>query len=430
MGMTFRRPHADPTAPSVVDDTASGAVLAPMRPLVVPDSGRRRIAEPSHRARVKTAFLIRSLEFGGSERQLVLLATALHERGHDVLVIVFYPGGPLEAELRHAGVTVRSLGKAGRWDVLGFLLRLGRIVREARPDVLHGYLDVANVAAVVMRPFARTIKVVWGVRASKLDVTRYDWLTRASELIARSLSRYAHLVIANSRAGCAYALSLGYPQHALRVIPNGIDTRRFAPDREAGQRVRDEWNVAPEETLIGVVGRLDPMKDHPTFLGAAARLLKQHASLRFVCVGNGDARYRAEMVALAQRLGLGERLIFASGRPDMPAVFNALDVLCSSSAFGEGFSNVIGEAMACGIPCVVTDVGDSAWLVGRPDLVAPPGDAGTLAERLGELLDGGDEQLARVGREARERVLEQFSVANLVDATERAIRGLVEVNAP
>ena len=394
-----------------------------------PTAERRWIGKPPRRASVKTAFLIRSLDFGGAERQLVLLATALRGRGHDVLVVVFYPGGPLEAELRHAGVAIRSLDKAGRWDVLGFLSRLRHIVREERPDVLHGYLDVANAVAVAMRPFAPDLKVVWGVRASKLDATRYDWLTRASALVARVLSRYAHLVISNSRAGLAHALSLGYLPRTLWVIPNGIDTQRFAPDRELGRRVRDEWNVRPDETLIGLVGRVDPMKDHPTFLAAASRLLTRRTDLRFVCVGNGGARYRSEMIALAERLGLAERLIWVNGRPDMPAVFNALDVMCSSSAFGEGFSNVIGEAMACGIPCVVTDVGDSAWLVGRRDLVAPPRDARVLAERLSELVDGGDARLAHIGREARQRVIEHFSVANLVDATEGALLGLVEVTA-
>jgi len=384
----------------------------------------------SARSPGKIVFLARSLDRGGAERQLVALATALHRRGHAVLVIVFYPGTPLEAELTDAGVRVRSLDKSGRWDMLGFLRRLYQVLREERPEVLHGYLDIPNVSAVLMRPLVPRLRVVWGVRASNMDLSRYDWLARAFDPIVRSLSRYAHLIIANSRAGSAYVASRGYPPSTIVVIPNGIDADRFHPDRASGRRVRREWNVAPDEKLVGLVGRIDPMKDHPTFLSAAARVAAVRGDVRFACVGDGDPRYRHELTRLADGLGLTHRLIWAGTRADMPAVFNALDVACSSSLYGEGFPNVIGEAMACGVPCVVTDVGDSAWILDHPPLVSPPGDPDAFAQRLNLLLDGGEAYAARVGAEGRQRILSHFSVARLVTATEDAICGLLMDGAP
>src|SRR5688572_8078711 len=266
----------------------------------------------------------------------------------------FTPNGPLEADLRAAGVRVRSLDKRGRWDVTAFLTRLLSVIREERLEVLHGYLGVPNIVASVMRPALPRIKVVWGERASKMDLSHYDWLSRASSRLARTLSRFPDLIIVNSRAGFEHAVRSGYPRDHVVVIPNGIDTQRFAPDPVAGRRLRQEWHVGDDERLIGLVGRLDPVKDHRTFLTAAATLMTQHKNLRFACVGDGDQRYSRAMRDTARELGLGESITWAGARSDMTAVYNALDIACSSSE-SEGFPNVVGEAMACGIPCVVTD---------------------------------------------------------------------------
>src|SRR5687768_6648178 len=143
--------------------------------------------------RMSIGFLVRSLGYGGAERQLVTLAAAFHARGHRVLVMAFYPNGPLEADLRAAGVRVRSLDKRGRWDVTAFLTRLHAVIREERLEVLHGYLGVPNIVASVMRPALPRIKVVWGERASKMDLSHYDWLSRASSRLARTLSRFPDL---------------------------------------------------------------------------------------------------------------------------------------------------------------------------------------------------------------------------------------------
>ena len=150
----------------------------------------------------------------------------------------------------------------------------------------------------------------------------------------------------------------------MAVIPNGIDTSRFREMPGSGARLRALWGVRDDQILIGLVGRLDYMKDHPTFLRAAAKLTHHNDSVRFVCVGGGPISYAAQLKDLSSELGLHDRIVWAGDQDDMPSVYSALDLLVSSSS-GEGFSNVIGEAMACGVPCVVTDVGDSALIVGE-----------------------------------------------------------------
>jgi glycosyltransferase involved in cell wall biosynthesis len=362
-------------------------------------------------------FLIRSLNYGGSEGQLVALARELHERRHRVVVVVFYPGGPLEKELREAGVAVRGLDKRGRWDLAGFLLRLVRLLHEEKPDVLHGYLGSPNILTVLLKPIFPRTRMVWGVRASNMDLDRYDWLARLHYKVERRLSRFADLIVVNSRAGLNHAIANGFPKNKMVVVPNGLDTKRFSPDPEARRRVRAEWGVAESEELIGLVGRLDPMKDHPTFLRAAALLVRERGNVRFVCVGDGPADYRRELHALGEGLGLAQRLIWAGARGDMPAVYNALDIATSAS-YGEGFPNVVGEAMACGVPCVATDVGDSASIVGETGVVVPPKNPEALA--TGWKISLGRDR-SEMALKARLRVEENFSVERLVERTEKAI---------
>jgi glycosyltransferase involved in cell wall biosynthesis len=366
---------------------------------------------------LKVLFLIRSLNYGGAERQLVLLARGLSQRGHDVAVALFYSGGPLEKDLREAGVRIRPLYKGGRWDTIGFLFRLTQVVREEWPGVLHSYLWGANLMTAFLKPLFPTIKIVWGVRNSVMDFSRYDWLSKLTFKVTCWLSRFPDAIILNSYAGRDYHLSLGYPAEKSVVIPNGIDTERFRPDPAVRNRIRQEWRVNEEDKLIGLVGRLDPMKDHAVFLEAASLLVKEREHLRFVCVGDGPDDYRTRLRTVAKDLQLEDRLLWVGNRKDMPAVYNALDIGISSSAYGEGISNVIGEAMACGVPYVVTDVGDSAWVVGDTGKVVPPQDSVALKNAIVSLLDHTPQSPSQI----RLRITERLSVAALIQNTERIL---------
>ena len=330
--------------------------------------------------RLKIMLLARSLDIGGTERQLVTLAKGLQQQGHDVTVAVFYVGGPLERELHESGIPVFDLRKSSRWDVLPFFIRLVRVVWKAKPRVIYGFLGTPNILTAFLKPFFPKIRMVWGVRASNMDLNRYDWLTRLSYSIECRLSRFADLIICNSRAGLEYAAAHGFPKAKMTVIPNGVDTERFKPVAVARERVRAEWGIREKEILIGLVARIDPMKDHPTFLRAAAMLAQERPDIRFVCVGDGSEPYKSESRQLANELGLDGRLIWAGARHDMPAIYNALDIASSPSSFGEGFSNTITEAMACGVPCVVTDVGDSVLIAGGTGVVVPPARPDALCE--------------------------------------------------
>ncbi len=374
---------------------------------------------------MKVLFLLRALDHGGTQRQVVTLATALVATGHAVLIVSFYGGGALEAEARSAGVDVRSLAKRGRWDVLGFLRRLARLVVAERPDVLHSYLDVSNILASLMRPLiGRKARLVWGIRASDMGSSGFGWLPRVTFMVQRVLARIPDVIIANSWSGADFHVARGFSRDRIVVIPNGIDVSRFVPDPELGLRPRAEWGVPPGTALIGLVARLDPVKDHETFLRAAKLLSDVRPELRFVCVGTGIwPGYAEALRARARALGLDTRLVWAGDRADMVAVYNALNLLCLTSA-GEGFPNVVGEAMACGVPCVVTAVGDAARLVGDAGFVVPPGSPEAVADACRTLLDCSAEQKAELRARARARIAEEYGVDRLAERTIATLTGV------
>ena len=372
---------------------------------------------------MKVLFLCRVLDYGGAENQLVSLAKKLSERGIETGIAVHYSGGGLEDELKGSKVAIFPLNKQGRWDILGLYRELVRVVSNEKPDVLHPYLADSNALSVLVKPFLPKLKIVWGVRASYVDFDRYDWLTKALFATTCRLSRWADLIIVNSHAGRVFHQRRGYPSKKIVVIPNGIDTCRFSPDPDAGARVRREWNVPGNENLIGLVGRLDPIKDHPTFLEAAALTLKHRDDVRFVCVGGGKSPYKEELQRMAAHLRISDRVLFAGLRRDIHAIYNSFNIATLTS-LGEGFPNVVGEAMSCGIPCVVTDAGDSERIVGSTGIVVPPGDPQALARGWQRILEMGREEKADLGYKARDRIVSSFGTEVFVDRTEDTLRSL------
>jgi glycosyltransferase involved in cell wall biosynthesis len=369
---------------------------------------------------IHVLFLIRSLEWGGAERQLVELVKGLDKRRFLATVVTFYDGGALRPEIMGLdGVTVLSLHKKGRWDLAPLLGRLARIVAQSRPQIVHGYMGIANEMALFTGR-AVGCSVVWGLRASTRDFSRYDAVCARSFRVGARLSRFPDLIIYNSEAGRKHHIAQGYRDGRDAVIRNGIDTDRFQPDAEARYRMRAEWGIAAKERLIGAVGRLDPVKDHPTFLRAAAALARERDDVRFVCVGTGPESYRRELEALAEEAGLGRRIVWAGALSDMNAAYNAFDLAASSSS-GEGFSNVIAEAMACGTPCVVTDVGDSAVVVGIDEHVVPPRNPEAMKAAWARLLAIPSEAQAALSRRVRDRIVTEFSVQRLVRRTESCL---------
>lgn len=388
--------------------------------------GSPRISKPYL---TKLVFLIPSLDKGGAERQLVELVKGIDKSRFALFVVTFYDGGELRSELENLdGVHVSSLRKSGGSNVFWSFSRLWTEARKIQPDVMIGYMSLSSILCLLIGRVVGA-RVFWSLRSSEVDYERYGWGMRWSFKLAAKLSRFADVIIVNSVAGGNYHRAKGYYEKRMITIPNGIDTNRFRPIPGAGCPIRAQWGIGKNDTVIGLVGRIDVMKDHPTFLRAAAQLAPDHPNVTFLCVGGGSRAYEAELRALGSSLGLGDRLIWVGAQDDMLSVYNALDLLTSSSS-GEGFSNVIGEAMACGVPCVVTDVGDSALIVGETGMIVRPRDPAALSDALRSWMSMEDGECTQRRKQARARIEREFDLQAMVTKTEAVLQGALLPGLP
>ncbi|WP_238184233.1 glycosyltransferase [Methylobacterium trifolii] len=307
--------------------------------------------------------VISGLRTGGAETMLVALCRALQARGLPQHVVSLTPDGPNAPVLEALGVRVHAFAPRGLPGAGMSLLRLARLIRRLRPAVVQGWLyhgDLFSALAHRLAGAPRDTLLAWGLRNSDIDHARYGRLLR----VGARLSPWPGVVISNSRAGADFHRAQGYRPRRMTVISNGIDTARFRPDPAARAACRAELGLADRDVVAVHAARVDPMKDHAGLIAAAART----PEVRFLLVGAGTEA----LVLPANARALGRR-------DDVERIYAAGDVVVSSSAFGEGFSNALAEGMAAGLLPVATRVGDSALILdglghllepGRPDALA------------------------------------------------------------
>ncbi len=358
--------------------------------------------------------IINGLDVGGAETMLARLLAASDRDRYPAHVISLTDLGEVGAAIEALGVPVTALGlrRAGLPGP-GLLRTLGNRVAAAEPDLVQCWMYHANLLGGLATRWrlGRSVPQVWGVRQTNLDRAS---VSRRTALVARVggwlSGRLPAAVVFNAEVSRQAHLAIGYDEARSRVIPNGFDTEVFKPDPAARTALRAELGLASDMVLVGLVGRWDPQKDHATFVAAAAQVHRRHPEARFVLAGDGvDERNDALMRALGDA-GLREAVFALGHRRDVPALTAALDVACSSS-MGEGFANTIGEAMACGVPCAVTDVGDSARIVADTGETAPPRHPAALADAICRLLDLSMSERQALGLRARERVIQEYSIA-------------------
>lgn len=328
-------------------------------------------------------------------------------------VISLKDEGTIGPRIRELGVPVWGIGLRPIAPNPFSLFRLRKLVRSFRPDLIQGWMYHGNIAANVAARFsAHRVPVLWNIQQSLYDISHERRLTAA---IIRSGIRQSHrpvFIIYNSRVSAEQHTAFGYCPSKRLVIPTGYDCELFHPDHELRLLVRKGLGVTEGEVLVGLVARYHPMKDHVGFLRAAALVSREHPQAKFAMIGRGLPE-RTEIRNLIAECNLGSQVLLLGERADLPRLTAALDIACSSSAWGEGFSNAVGEAMACAVPCVVTDVGDSAYAVGETGLSVPPREPQALAQAIGRLINAGHEYRQQLGRAARERIQSEFSLSSI-----------------
>jgi glycosyltransferase involved in cell wall biosynthesis len=365
---------------------------------------------------MKILHVITTLAQGGAEAvlfRLIVASTPALEH-----VVISLRGDAYYApKLRAAGIEVHTLNMPRGRLTLNGLFRLRRLVIDVHPDVVQTWMYHADLVGGLIARWAG-VPVVWGVRNSNLNADTSSVSARIVARVCGLISGWLpEAIICCSEKAARIHQIIGYSAEKFAIIPNGVDLTRFAPDAAMRMRTRMAWGIQPDQRLLGMVARWDPQKDHDTLLHALAHLTTRGVIFRFVLVGTAMSRDNAELFDIIGRLGLRDRIILAGPHEDIPAVMNALDLHVLSSAYGEAFPSVVAEAMACGTPSVVTDVGDSAQIVGTTGWVVPPKDAEALAQGIQEALITLDASGREVlGQLTRTRVQERFGLKKMVDA--------------
>lgn len=363
---------------------------------------------------MRILFISSGLGVGGAERALERLLPALRERGFTIEVVSLREPQEVGQRLRELGIVVHELGMRPSRPSPGGLLRLWKVVRDFRPDLIQGWMYHGNLAAHLARLAAPGAKVVLGIHQT---LTRLELESRATRAVIRLdafLSRFAARILYVAEAAVAGHEAAGYAKRAV-VLPNAVDTVRFRPDESLREATRQALGVSPATRLVILVGRFHPAKNHAGFLRAAAMLAADTAQAAFLMVGAGVTAENPELAPWLAAPALQGRVMALGAREDVPALLAASDLHVLSSV-QEALPNVIAEAMSCGVPSVVTDVGDARRMIGETGWCVPVGDDDALRSAMAGALALPATALVARGAAARARAEHMFGLASVAAA--------------
>jgi glycosyltransferase involved in cell wall biosynthesis len=367
--------------------------------------------------------LITSLDTGGAERSLVNLVTVMNRDEFENEVVTLLKPGPMAQTLAQVGIPVTSMEINRHRPSSAALLSLIRHLRAKQPTIVQTWLYHADFFGSVASFFAKPGHLVWNVRSSEIDHPEIRRSTRILARLLAILSRWPDAIVVNSQDGQRYHERIGYRPKQWVHIANGVDLDRFLPRRSERAMLRTRLGLPADAMVIGLVARYHPMKDIETFVSAASRFQHDQENLRFVLCGDGLGPDNVTLAGLVRSLDLERSIVLLGPRSDMEMIYPALDVLTLCSVAGEGFPNVLCEAMACDVPCVATDVGDSADIIGDCGLIVPQREPEALARAWQTLLG----KASQVGTErARSQIAARYGLQRMCAQYEAIYRSLVQ----
>ena len=382
---------------------------------------------PSDRKRPRIAFVITGLHTGGAE---IVLANLIEQLGPRIEAKVFAlrEEGPIRERIVAAGGEVEHLSITGPWSAFVCTWQLHRALKAFSPDLVHTWMYHADLVGGLAAVAAGIRPIAWGIHNSTLDKDAKLWTRILVRTLASLSTRVPDSIQCCSVAAAAVHVGMGYPQDKIQIIHNGVDCEAFAPSENARLSVREELELPPATPLIGAVGRYHPQKDYPNFLATAGELVAENPDVHFILAGRGLDHDNHELSGLVSALGLGKNMHLLGPRTDIPRIMASLDVYTSSSS-SEAFPVVLLEAMSSGVPCVATDVGDSARIIGDSGIVVEPRSPKSLALGLRTLLALPPMERLALGRLARTRILEKYSWPHVSNQFFHYYTDLIEGNA-
>jgi len=365
---------------------------------------------------IKVMHIITTLGPAGAENMLCRIAAGMDGERFENEVVSLTEVLDLAGKMHSIGVRVRTLGMKKSIPNPLLVMRLAQWIRESKPDVIHTWMYHANLIGTLAARLAGNVPVIWAIHHNaydpRVDKRRTMLVNRACALLSR---KFAARIVFCSEASLRTHKKLSYAAEKLEVIPNGFDLEQVKPDSTAHASLREELGIPADAIVIGIAARFHPHKDHHNFIQAAARLHKIMPEVHFLLFGMGITWENTQLTGWIDSAGVRERCHLLGLRQDISRLFSGMDIATTASR-SEAFPIVVGEAMACGTPCVVTDVGDSALIVENTGSVVAPEDPHALAEAWRALIEAGPAVRRRLGIAARCRVQRHFALPAIVES--------------
>ncbi len=385
-------------------------------------------ALPRGSAPLRVLHVISGLGGGGAENFLLRLLLSMSDTV-DGRVVSLSNEGSLVGRFRGSGVEVTELGLSvpRRWVGLPTrAFRLAHQTRAWRPHVIQGWMNHGNLGAWMVRALTvPSAKLVWSIRQTIYDIGLERLGTRLAIRLQGKLSSIPDAIVCNSERGSEQHALLGFCSSRMLVIPNGFDLNRFMPRADSRDWARSVMGAGADELVVALIARYHPLKDHRTFLDAIAIASRKIPKLRAVCIGRGVNSGGGHVQSLVKELRLESMCTLLDERSDLELIYPGVDIVCSTSVY-EGFPNTLGEAMASGVPCIATDVGEAAQIVGGVGYIVPPKRPQDVAAAIMAFsrLDSGAR--AEISRRARARVGERYSMPAIAGRYKEMYQRVIE----
>ncbi|HMO18898.1 MAG TPA: glycosyltransferase [Oligoflexia bacterium] len=375
---------------------------------------------------MKIVFIITGLNRGGAELMLLRLIERL-DKSFTPYVISLGSGGDLLSDFKKLGVPVTQLGMRSKFPDPFRFYKLVHYLKKIQPDVVQTWMYHADLIGGLAAKWTGVKKIFWGIRNSNLDREKTSLSTRMIVKVCSFLSsKYPTRIISCSSNSSDIHVELGYDGKKFHFIPNGFDLDIFKPYKIESNTLARKLNIPENKKIVGMVARFDPQKNHLGMIEAASKVLNEDRNCTFLFAGRNVDYKNEQLLAAIREFRLKEDSdIYLLGiRSDIPEILNSIDLLVCPSIYGEAFPNVLGESMSCGVPCVATDVGDSAFIVGDTGIIVPPNDLNALSNAILTMLSKDPTELKDLGKRARQRIESNFDINRIVSQYQNLYSGM------
>lgn len=369
--------------------------------------------------KIRLVLSIRSLNVGGAERQFIEFIKNINKDKFEVHVCTMYGGVQEDVVKSIKNIKYYNLGKMGRYDIFKFYSNYKRLLKTIYPDVIYSFKEEMNIFSYFCKP--KKTKSIWGFRASNMDLSQYGKLSQFLFWTQKKFSSKVDMIIANSNASINYHKNNGFNMSKSKVIPNGIDINKFKQNSEDREIFRNKYELKVTDIAIGIVSRIDYMKGYIVFSKSVKKLMEEFDNVYIFSLGGGDEKIKRECENILGQFN-DTRFKWLGNQSNVEELYSGFDISCSSS-FGEGFSNSITEAMSCELPCVVTDVGDSAYIVDKYGIVVEHNNVNSLYNGLKKMIQ---RDYKEFGILSQKRIEENFSTEKMVTRTENLIEEVLK----